>query len=436
MSRDPSAPWKSLPGPDDIHRAILSNSITFLCRTNFSSPSVVVSGYIPSGSYLDPEDKLGLAYFTAASLMRGTRLRSHQEIFNALESAGATFGFGASVHNTSFGGRALAEDLPLLLQTLNECARYPAFPPDQVERLRTQILTHLAIREQSTGDMASLTFDRILFDGHPYSRPEDGFAQTIRRIHQNDLLDFHAGTYGPQGMIVVVVGAIEPARAVEQAEAILGDWRNPVQPDPVNLPDMPSPNKARRRHLAIPGKSQVDLVMGTTGPRRLSEDFLPASLGNNILGQFGLMGRIGEVVREKAGLAYYASTSLNCWIASGSWEVTAGVNPANLNRAIDLIRSELWRFVSEPVTEEELTDSQSNFIGRLPLSMESNAGVANAILSMERFNLGLDYFHRYPGLIQSITPEMILSTVKKYIDPARLITVSAGPKQSRGNGLQ
>ena len=166
--------------------------------------------------------------------------------------------------------------------------------------------------------------------------------------------------------------------------------------------------------------------MGTLGPQRKSPDYLPASLGNNVLGQFGMMGRIGDVVREQAGLAYHASTSLNAWIEAGSWEVSAGVNPTNLQRAIDLILSELDRYAREPVSIEELQDSQANFVGRLPLSMESNAGVANALLNLERFQLGLDYYRRYPALVESVTPEMVLETARRYIDTHHLAIISAG----------
>ena len=73
--------------------------------------------------------------------------------------------------------------------------------------------------------------------------------------------------------------------------------------------------------------------------------------------------------------------------------------PGNLQRAIDLILQEVRRFITEPVTAEELRDSQANYIGRLPLSLESNAGVANALLNLERFQLGLDYYQRYPELV-------------------------------------
>jgi len=181
-----------------------------------------------------------------------------------------------------------------------------------------------------------------------------------------------------------------------------------------------------RHHVHIPGKSQCDLVMGSIGPCRNSADYLPASLGNNILGQFGMMGRIGNVVREQEGLAYYASTSLNAWIVGGSWEVAAGVNPVNLERAIELIIKEIRRFTTEPVSQEELEDSQSNFIGRLPLSLESNAGVAGALLNLERFGLGLDYLRRYPQMVAEVTPEMILEVARRYLDPERLIIATAG----------
>src|SRR3989304_3910762 len=83
----------SLPGSDDITRQELSNSIVVVSRANFNSPSVVVSGYLPAGSLFDSNEKLGLADFTAQALMRGTIRRPFQEIYDALESAGASLGF-------------------------------------------------------------------------------------------------------------------------------------------------------------------------------------------------------------------------------------------------------------------------------------------------------------------------------------------------------
>jgi zinc protease len=394
---------------------------------NFNSPSVVISGYLQAGSLFDTDEKLGLADFTASALMRGSQQRDLQQIYDALESAGASLSFSAGAHTTGFSGRALAEDLPLLLNTMGEVLSQPAFPTEQLEKLRARLLTGLAIRAQDTADMAALAFDQIIFANHPYSRPEDGYVETIQAIRREDLVDFHGRYYGPRGMVLAIVGAVEPKAALEELARALGDWTNNHQPEAPSLPALTPLKKTITKRVNIPGKSQCDILIGTSGPARRDPEFLPISLGNSVLGQFGMMGRIGDAVREKSGLAYYAYSSLNAGIGPGSWEISAGVNPKNVAKASSLIRSEIKRFIEKGVTGEELADSQTNYIGRLPLSLESNAGVAGALLNIERFDLGLDYYRRYAGLVQAVTPEEVLQAARKYFQADKLAIAIAGP---------
>jgi len=418
----------TLPGPENVTRVQLENGITILARSNFNSPSVVLTGYLQNGGLFDSDELLGLAHFTSLALLRGTRRRNFQQVYDSLESIGASLGFGSGVHTTGFNAHSLSEDLPTLLDLLRELLQEPVFPPEQIERLRAQILTGLAIRAQDTGDMASLTFDKLIYPNHPYGRPEDGYPETIQAITRADIQAYHRKTYGPRGMVIVVVGAIEPQSAVEHVSRLLGDWQNPDQPDPPALPPIQPGEKSQVQKVVISGKSQSDLVMGFLGLTRKSPDYMPASLGNNILGQFGMYGRIGDVVREQSGLAYYAYTNLNAGLGPGTWEVTAGVNPANIQKTIDLVRQEIARFTRELVSPEELSDSQANFIGRLPLSLESNNGMASSLLNLERFDLGLDYYQRYPDLVRAVTPEAILETARRYLDPDRIAVAIAGPE--------
>jgi zinc protease len=417
----------SLPGPDDITRAVLSNGITVLARANFNSPSIVISGYLHAGSLFEADPKAGLAGFTASALMRGTEKRDFQEIYEALESAGASLGYNGGTHTTAFGGKALSEDLELLLNVLSETLRHPTFPQDQVERLRAQLMTSLAIRAQDTSQMAHLTFDQIIYKGHPYSRSEDGYPETVGTITRDDLAEFHNLHYGPCGMVVSIVGAIEPDQAVKIVGETLGDWENPQQPIPPELPPVTPLSQLRTEKVTIEGKIQADIFLGTPGPKRRSPDFLIAALGNNILGQFGMMGRIGDTVRKQAGLAYYAFSSVSGGVGPGAWYVSAGVNPANIDTAIGLIQKEITRFVNEKVTDEELADSKTNFIGRLPLSLETNHGVVNALINLEKFELGLDYYEHYAEFVQAITAGEILETAQRYLDPDRLGIAVAGP---------
>ncbi|MFW5714218.1 MAG: M16 family metallopeptidase, partial [Brevefilum sp.] len=418
---------QTLPGPDDITRKELPNGIIVLSRPNFNSPTLSIKGYIHSGSYFDPDDKLGLGYLTAHGLMNGTLNYDFQSLYNEIESVGARLSFSAGTLTTSFSAHCLSEDLSLMLSLIAESLRSPTFPEKEFNRQKTQLLTGLAIRDQDTAAMAALLFDQIVYAGHPYQRPDEGYPETVRSINREDLINFYQQTYGPRKMVVVVVGAVEPEEAVDAVRETLGDWHNLNQRSLPEIPSAQPMQKTTQKTLSIPGKAQADIVMGSLAPERLSPDYYPLRIGNNILGEFGMMGRLGQKVREEAGLAYYAYSSLSLSRGPGAWEMIAGVNPENVEKAVTLITEEVKRFVTEPVSEDELADTKSYFLGRMPLLLESNSGVAISLMNMEHFHLGLNYFREYPKQVQAVNAEDILHASQKYLGPDRLGVAVAGP---------
>lgn len=414
-----------MPGPQSILRFPLKNGATMLFMENPDSIAVSLVGLIRASSRNDPPAKLGLADFTADMLTRGTAHRNFHQIHDQLESSGASLSFSSSAQNIWFSGKCLAEDLPMLLELSADCLMAPEFPAEYVERMRSQILSALAIRDQDTADQASLALDKILFPNHPLGNPSEGFPDTVRAIQRQDLQQFHQDFFGPDGMLLVIVGGIQPARVKDLTEKYFEGWKHvPRSASP--LPQVSALDNMVRQHIEIPGKNQTDLLLGSLAPARTSVHFLPVYLGNDILGQFGMLGRIGESVRNKAGLAYYAGSSVNSWLDGGDWEFMAGVNPANTEKAVELIIKEIELFIAEPVTAEELSDSKSHLSGRLALSLESNAGLANAILTMEHFNLGLDYYQRYSGMLDLVTAEQILKSSRQFLNAEKLAVVSAG----------
>jgi zinc protease len=417
----------ALPGPDDITRFVLPNGIILLFRPNFNSPTLSIKGYLHVGSFLDTNEKMGVSYLTAQGLMNGTANHDLQALYNEIESIGAQLGFSSGTMTTSFSAHCLSEDLRLILGLISESLQSPSFPLKDFNRQKNQLLTALAIRAQDTSSMASILFDQIVYANHPYERPEEGFPNTVRLIQRDDLVEFYQNNYGPKEMVIAIVGAVEAQVAVDAVSHALGEWENRSQQLMPKIPNAQAINKTIRKTTHIPGKFQSDIVMGSLAPERNSPDYQALRLGNNILGEFGMMGRLGKSVREENGLAYYVYSSLSVGNGPGAWEMIAGVNPKNVNKTIKLIKEEVKRYVSEPVSEDELSDTKSNFLGRMPLIMESNSGVAVSLLNLERFNLGLNYFRDYPQQIQSITPEEILAASQKYLDPERLAIAVAGP---------
>jgi zinc protease len=417
----------SIPGPNDITRHELPNGIVVLVRKNQASPSVVVSGHLTVGAYDETETKAGLAGFTASMLTRGTARRTFDQLYEEVESVGASVGVSAGVHHTGFGGKSLAEDLPLLLDVLADALRNPTFPAEEVDKLRGEIITDLEEMAHDTARMAALTFHELAYPkGHPYGRDLDGNIETVSGISRDDLLAFYRGGYGPRGMVVAIVGGTETAQAIAQVEAAFGDWNGPVYPR-VPLPPVERPTTVWKKFVSIPGKTQSDIVLGGPGPARTEPAFLDAVLCNTILGVFGMMGRLGEAVREKQGLAYYSYSRVSGGHAPGPWTVIAGVNPANVERALDSIRAEIRRIREEPVTLEELADSRAFLTGSLPLRIETNEGVARAILDMEQYGLGLDYLQRYSDLMGEITQERVQAAAQRWLDADAYVQAVAGP---------
>ncbi len=432
MGQLPRLDIKTLPGSKTILRKELENGIIFLARENFSSPSVVISGYLRVGALLEEAHMAGLASMTAASLMRGTRQRKFGQIYHSIESIGARLNFSAGKHSISFSAQALAEDLGVLLDLLYEVLLTPTFPKAQVDRLRAEKLTALGIRDQETSARADMAFNQLIYKDHPYAIPTEGNKKTVAQLTAANLRTFHRKYFGPDGMVICVVGGIKARQAAKAVSERFKSWKRNGQVSDLSVPSVSPPKGLQRTHVDLEGKSQADLVMGIPGPPRSDPDFISAALANNILGRFGMFGRIGDVVREEAGLAYYAYSTLAGGMGPGPWQVVAGVNPSNLEKAIELIRGELIKIIRRPPDEDELDDNKANFIGRLPLQLESNEGVAGAIVNAERHSLGIDYYQKYPDLIASVTRDEILRISQRFIDPDNLAIASAGPPATDG----
>jgi zinc protease len=421
---------QSLPGPHNITRTTLDNGLTVLVYENHAAQSVVIAGSLRSGSIYEDHSRSGLAGITADALMYGTEHHDFDAIHEALESIGADLSVDAGGHKTGFNGKALAEDLPVLIDILGDVLRYPSFPPDQVERLRGEIMVGLQYRQQDTRYRASRAFRENLYPfEHPYHHSTSGTLETVPTITIDEMQTFHGRHYGPDGMILVIVGDVNTQSALDIVRSQLGDWRNPDQPPTPSLPDVPPVDEIRRASVTVKGKTQSDIVMGVPGPARKAEDYQAASLANSILGQFGMMGRIGKEVREKLGLAYYAYSRVEGGFGPNPWSVSAGVNPANVQLATDSIVKEIRRISNEPVSDEDIDDNKSYFTGHLPLQLENNEGIAGTILSMESYELGLDYLLKYRDLIYSLTKDDLLAAAQRYWNPEAFVLAVAGPDE-------
>lgn len=416
---------QAFPGPETIHRVQTANGIIILVRPNPSAPVVVLEGYIRAGSVADGPQKAGLASFTASLVSRGSAHYDFDHYNEAVESVGASIHVGGGTHVTNFSSESLVEDFPLLVEILADILQYPTFPMEHIERVRGQWLVRLQEREQHTRSVAYRRFNEMIYGDHPYGLPTSGYSETIQSISREDVVRFHETYYRPAQAIIVVSGDVQAEAVVTLIEAQFDSWTG-TGPDG-SIPPVTRHVPIQRKSVPMPGKVQSDIVIGCLAIARNHPDYYAVQVANNILGQFGLMGRLGENMRERQGLAYYSYSMLDADMDIGPWVACAGVNPQNVNQAVDSILYEFERMGQEPVSDEELTDSIANMTGTLPLRLETNDGVASTLLNMEWFGLGLDYLQTYQARIRAITKEDVQRVAAEYLRTDSYTLVTAGP---------
>lgn len=414
----------------DIRREILSNGIAVLGIENRTHPTVVLRLSLRVGSLLDSAERAGLASLTASGLTRGTRTRTFAAINETIDSAGMSMGASAGRHLAGVSVRCLSEDLDLALELLADVTRHPTFPETEIDQLRAQVLTGLRQADDDTGSVADRAFRERLFPvGHPYRLRSHGYQETVQALRAPDLAAFHAERYGPAGGYIVAVGDFDLTELVEKLEGAIGDWQGaPVEL--VAVPDAP-PAEPEQVEIALAGKTQSDLVLGRTAIRRKDPDYYALRMANLIFGRLGMMGRLGDTVREAQGLAYSVYSELDANVGAGPWAVRAGVNPQNVDAALLGIRDELRRFRDGGVTAEELERGKRYSTGTLVLQLETNDGVAGVIQDLEFFGLGLDFLDRYPGIVDGLTLDGVNDAAARHLPRyEETVRVVSGPART------
>jgi zinc protease len=415
-------------------RTTLDNGAVLLAKETRTTPAVAINLAIRAGSICDPAGEIdapGTMWLLSRVIDRGTRSRSADEIAEDMDGRGITLTVTVSRHLFSLGCTCLAEHFEPVLTLLGDVLIAPSFPEAEIATRKGEVVTAIRQDQDSPAVRATESLMALLYpDGHPYGRPTKGSIEIVESLTRDQLVRLHADRFAPSELTAVVVGDVDASRARDVMARVFGGWRR--QPPPPVPVARPAPATARRR-VVIPmmNKAQADIAYGFTAIRRSDPAYYAFWLMNNALGQYSIGGRLGDSIRERQGMAYYVSSSLDANVVEGPLVIRAGVSPANVDRAVGSIDEELALMRRDGLTAKELDDSRRYLIGSMPRALETNAGIAAFLQSGEFFRLGLDYDVRLPDLLGAVTLDEANAAARQALDPARATLVIAGPYTDR-----
>jgi len=417
-------------------RHVLDNGVTVISKQAHTVPAVTIHVGVRAGSIYDSDALVGLSHLASRLLDRGTQKHTTDEIAEAFDDRGVSLTVGANRHVLTVSCTCLSEDFEAMLELVGEVVMQPAFPVQELEKRKGEVLN--AIRQDADNPTAmamQALFAALYPDQHPYGRPSKGTSETVTRIERADLVAFHDARFAPGVTTVVIVGDIDGERAVGGCERVFGSWRKP-SPGEITLPHPPAGRARYERVIPMMNKAQADIGYGFTTIVRSDPRYYAYTIMNNALGQYGIGGRLGDSIRERQGMAYYVFSSFDANVVEGPLVVRAGVNPANVERAIASIDEEIRRIASDGLTREELHDCKEYLIGSIPRLLETNGAIATFLQTAEFFGLGLDHDLRLPSLLGAVTLEDVNDAARQTLDVNRAAVVVAGPYEARGAGMR
>ncbi|MBX7104813.1 MAG: insulinase family protein [Gemmataceae bacterium] len=416
-------------------RVTLPNGMTLLLLENHRLPVVAAQVFVRGVRLSEPAEKAGVAALTGSLLDEGTKTRTGQQIAEAIE------GVGGELTMSPSGGavKVLSSDTDLGLTLLLDCLLNPSFPKEAFERIRTTSLAALEEAQFRPDLKAELLFQEAIYGPtHPFGRPSLGTKATVTKLKPADCKAFHRANFVPNRTVLAVVGDFDAAAVRAQVEKLTADWKPSTTAIPA-LPPPEMPTKSTEKIVSHPDAAQLYFHLGHPGIRRNDPDYYTLLVMDYVLGTGpGFTDRLSSKLRDRQGLAYTVSASITGTAGDepGAFSCFIGTFPDKLRQVQESFLEEMRRLRTEVPAAKEVDDAKRYLSGSIPFRLTTSDQVAEQLLQIERFGLGLDYLNAFRSKIEAVTPEQVRSAAATHLDPVRWVLIAVGAVDESGKPLK
>ncbi|HEX8928618.1 MAG TPA: pitrilysin family protein [Actinomycetota bacterium] len=395
----------------------LSSGLTVIAIRRPAVPLVELRLRVPFGRAPLPR-----ATLLSQALFTGTGTMSSVQIAAELQAVGGGLSAGLDPDRLLITGNALAAGLDRTLEILAQVLTDPAYPADEVGVERERLVDHIQVAQSQPAHLARTALLKRIYGRHPYAvqTPE---PEQVRGVRPAQLRALHADRLRPDGAVLVLVGDINPDKAIDAAEKALGNWTGPGKDG--DVPPTPELEPGPLVLVDRPGAVQSSLRMALPAVSRTDPDYASLQLANLIFGGY-FSSRWVENMREDKGYTYGPHTSVEHFLAGSALLVSAEVATEVTGPSLLETLYELGRIASLPPSGDELEQARRYALGTLRLGMSTQAGLAGLASMYASFGLRLDYLRDHSSALAKATREQVADVAARFLAPSRAITVVLG----------
>ncbi|MBP7550991.1 MAG: insulinase family protein, partial [Gemmatimonadaceae bacterium] len=344
---------------------ILANGMRVIVVASQKQPVLSLTLAVPGGSFYDPAGRSGTAEMVAGLLTKGAGSRTADQISATIEGVGGSLSASAGDDFLTVSTAVLTNDKRVAFELLADAALRPTFPTTELELLRTQTLSALALAKSQPASIAERAFAKGIYGDHPYGRSSD--ETSVKAISRDDLLAFHQARMRPNQALLVIAGAIDTAEARALAEETFSAWGGVGAGAPVTRA---APQRARTEILLVhrAGSVQSNIVVGNTTWMATDARGYALSIANQVLGGAS-DSRLFTILREQKGWTYGAYSGVDRRRGLGSFSATAEVRTEVTDSALVELLAQVRRMGGEAIPTDEFERQKQTIVGRFPLQV-------------------------------------------------------------------
>jgi zinc protease len=378
------------------------------------------------GSATDPTDRPGLAALTLDMLDEGTSTQDALGITREMQSLGGALSTSVGVDSSSVGVAAPAAQLGPAMSVLSDVVRSPAFPPEELERIRGEYLVGQKQSRDDPSAVAATVMYHELFGGqHPFGHIDADLTDGLAAISRQDLQRFHDAAFNPQTSALILAGDLTADQARALATEHFGNWHGSGTNPPTPPPATPSPE--RLFVVDQPGAGQTTLLLAQPGVRRADPDVAKLTVMNTVLGG-GFNSRINLNLRERHGYTYGASSALSPYRDLGVITLQANTQTAVTGAAAQELLAEVKAIREDPISPEELAMAKDSLRLSLPASFTTSSETAAAASQLFIDNLPPDYYQRLAAEIADVDAADVQAVARVHLQPDQMKIVAVGDR--------
>lgn len=215
----------------------LKNGLTVYILPDARFPLVSTRLYVHAGSAYEQPQEAGISHVLEHMVFKGTEKRPKGLVARHVEEAGGYLNAATSFDYTLYLTDMPAAQWKLGMDVVKDMAFTPSLDPAELESEKQVILAELQRGEDSPGQRVFKALQASALKGTPYERPIIGYPETIKALTVDMLRAYITKYYQPQSMLLVVVGNVDPAAVLAEAESQFGALPNTadiVPPQPLN----------------------------------------------------------------------------------------------------------------------------------------------------------------------------------------------------------